>query len=198
MEMSKDISGILREKIGLGNNKKLKENALILAIAGIIILLAGSAFFPAKESKKSETGSDNKNITVNTSKTEETDIEYKLSQLLSSIAGAGKCRVMVTYESTSEVVPFINKNESGSNTDEKDDSGGARKISSKDTEESVVMEEISGSRKPAAAKEILPKALGVVVVCPGGDNPSVKEAITKSIQALFGLAIHKIQVIKGS
>jgi stage III sporulation protein AG len=126
------------------------------------------------------------------------EVEGRLKEILSSISGAGSCKVMITYESSEEIVPVINKSVSEGNTDEKDDSGGSRKISNIETEETIVLEEASGNRKPAISKKLVPKAVGAVVVCPGGDNVFVKEAVSKTIQALFDLPQHKIQVIKGS
>lgn len=41
-----------------------------------------------------------------------------------------------------------------------------------------------------------PEVEGVFVVTQGGDNSSVKLAITEAIQALFGIDVHKIKIVK--
>lgn len=41
-----------------------------------------------------------------------------------------------------------------------------------------------------------PEVEGVFVVIQGGDNSSVKLAITEAIQALFGIDVHKIKIVK--
>lgn len=41
-----------------------------------------------------------------------------------------------------------------------------------------------------------PEVEGVFVVSQGGDNSSVKLAITEAIQALFGIDVHKIKIVK--
>ncbi len=41
-----------------------------------------------------------------------------------------------------------------------------------------------------------PEVEGVVVVSQGGDDSSVKLAITEAIQALFGIDVHKIKIVK--
>lgn len=41
-----------------------------------------------------------------------------------------------------------------------------------------------------------PEVEGVFVVLQGGDDSSVKLAITEAIQALFGIDVHKIKIVK--
>lgn len=197
-------SGIIErmwEKLGLGKDKKMKEKAIILVVTGAAILLAGNILFSKPAGKKNvekSTVPDN-SLLVNTDRIDDASaVEVKLKEILSSIAGAGNCKVMITYASTEEIIPFVNKNTSEGITDEKDSSGGARKSTNIEIEESIILEEASGARKPAISKKVAPKAVGAVVVCPGGDNPNVKEAVSKTLQALFDLPAHKIHVIKGS
>lgn len=47
-----------------------------------------------------------------------------------------------------------------------------------------------------AAQNTYPEVEGVFVVSQGGDNSSVKLAITEAIQALFGIDVHKIKIVK--
>lgn len=46
------------------------------------------------------------------------------------------------------------------------------------------------------AQTSYPEVEGVFVVSQGGDNSSVKLAITEAIQALFGIDVHKIKIVK--
>ena len=41
-----------------------------------------------------------------------------------------------------------------------------------------------------------PEVLGVLVVAKGGDNPVTVREITEAVQALFGIEVHKIKVMK--
>ena len=49
---------------------------------------------------------------------------------------------------------------------------------------------------PYVVQEIYPQVEGVLVVAEGGDNSSVILAITDAIQALFGVDVHKIKIVK--
>ncbi len=46
------------------------------------------------------------------------------------------------------------------------------------------------------AQKSYPEVEGVFVVTQGGDNSSVNLAITEAIQALFGIDVHKIKIVK--
>mgnify|MGYP003297434133 FL=1 len=46
------------------------------------------------------------------------------------------------------------------------------------------------------AQNAYPEVEGVFVVSQGGDDSSVKLAITEAIQALFGIDVHKIKIVK--
>ncbi len=46
------------------------------------------------------------------------------------------------------------------------------------------------------AQKSYPEVEGVFVVSQGGDDSSVKLAITEAIQALFGIDVHKIKIVK--
>lgn len=45
-------------------------------------------------------------------------------------------------------------------------------------------------------KEVSPVIEGVSVVAQGGGNPLIQKNITEVIQALFGIEVHKIKVVK--
>lgn len=47
-----------------------------------------------------------------------------------------------------------------------------------------------------AMQKTCPEVEGVFVVSQGGDNSSVNIAITEAIQALFGIDVHKIKIVK--
>lgn len=47
-----------------------------------------------------------------------------------------------------------------------------------------------------SAQNTYPEVEGVFVVSQGGDDSSVKLAITEAIQALFGIDVHKIKIVK--
>lgn len=64
--------------------------------------------------------------------------------------------------------------------------------------ETIVISEGSGQEAVVITGSAYPVFRGAVVVCEGGDKPSVQLALTRAIAALTGLSSDKISVIKGN
>lgn len=125
------------------------------------------------------------------------EMENKLKQVLSKINGVGITEVIVTVETSAELVVEKDKPYSRDNVNETDAEGGSRTTSSMTDEESTVYwKDTDGNEIPFISKEINPKITGVLVVCQGGDREQIKKEITESLQALFDLDVHKIKVAK--
>ncbi len=191
-------------------SKKIIEKAAIVAIAGIICLIAGSVLFE-DTLKKNNVGpaavtvSGEKQVPADQTSAEtlkRTDVESKsemeenLRSILSQINGAGKVDVMITFVSGNESVPAVDVTTSQNTTQEKDKEGGARDIKESNKENSIVYEESQGVKKPFVVKEILPRVKGVVIVAEGAGDAEVRSNLTKAAQALLEVAAHKIQVFQ--
>lgn len=192
-------------------SKKFIERAAIIALLGVICLIAGSVLFEKDSENKTSTstlanvgnaGLDTKAAsedgaieTLNQSnKDPKSEMETKLQAILSKISGAGKVDVMITFYTGNEFIPAVDVNTSENNTQEKDKEGGSRVVKQTDIENSTIYEEVDGSKKPFIIKEILPKVKGVVIVADGAGDAEVKANLAKATEALLDIATHKIQV----
>jgi stage III sporulation protein AG len=152
--------------------KKDKKTALIIftAILGMLLIL-----FSGTPAEKTEKASE--------SKTEEMiDWEEKLQKLLSTVEGAGRVRVMITYETSDEDVFAYNKDESFRENEEKFSSD-------------YILVENNGSETGLKLKTVYPEVKGVAVVCDGADDPVTKEQIISVISALFDISTKNISVV---
>ena len=152
--------------------KKDKKTALIIftAILGMLLIL-----FSGTPAEKTEKASE--------SKTEEMiEWEEKLQKLLSSVEGAGRVRVMITYETSDEEVFAYNKDESFRENEEKFSSD-------------YILVENNGSETGLKLKTVYPEVKGVAVVCDGADDPVTKEQIISVISALFDISTKNISVV---
>lgn len=152
--------------------KKDKKTALIIftAILGMLLILFSGT--PAEKTKK-----------ASESKTEEMiEWEEKLQKLLSSVEGAGRVRVMITYETSDEEVFAYNKDESFRENEEKFSSD-------------YILVENNGSETGLKLKTVYPEVKGVAVVCDGADDPVTKEQIISVISALFDISTKNISVV---
>ena len=124
-------------------------------------------------------------------------LEARLEEILSVMEGVGKVKVMITLASTGEKVIEKDTPTDRSNITEQDSTGGSRNTSEMNAQESTVyISNSQGEKIPYVVKEISPVVEGVSVVAQGGGDFQVQKNITEVIQALFGIEVHKIKVVK--
>lgn len=181
-----------------------KENMIVLALSGILLMIIA---MPTEKKKAEESGTesvltDNKTAMMGTegqesSLPEETVLEQKLARFLSCMEGTGEVKVMLTFSSSAEQVVEKDSPASHAQTEEKDSAGGSRSTKSREQqEETVYTTDAAGNRIPYVRQTYAPQVEGVTVLAQGGDSPVVQRSITDVIEALFGIAPHKIKVAK--
>ncbi len=197
----------MEEKIKGGIAKWLrKDNLLILLLLGILLVVI--ALPTEKDSQKEEgtAGGDSTGIgdsvsgaagSTSAATTEEYTayLEKRLEETLSRISGVGGVQVMITLESTEELVVEKDQQTQSSNTTEEDSQGGSRYVYQSDRSENTVYHS-SGSNEPYVVKTLMPEVSGVVVVAQGAGTGQISREITDVVQALFGVEAHKVKVVK--
>ncbi|SKC72230.1 stage III sporulation protein AG [Maledivibacter halophilus] len=189
-----------KEILDTGNTKKIIHNLAIVVIACIIILIFLSTFFPKDDSIETS----NSNIDVVKGELEDANIpetaysdsmESRLEKILSKINGVGEVKVMITYETTSEVVPAANVTKSEQTTQETDTQGGNRVIKQENISEDIVtVSNKDYNNSPIVIKEIKPIIRGVIVVATGADDPRVKNNLIEAVTTVFQIKSHKVKV----
>ena len=91
---------------------------------------------------------------------------------------------------------MYNENEKTSTTEESDTSGGTRKIQETDTQKDIIYKEDSGEKIPITQKVINPKVEGAIITAKGASDATIKTNIIQAVEAVTGLATHKIQVFE--
>lgn len=204
MDKIKKIVECFKKMFKAESNSKMGENLIILIIIGVIIIIAGSTIFGGNSKSKKP---DSDQITDKKKNAEEvvklgvtdekTESEKNIEEILSQIDGVGKVDVLVTYMSGREMVPYSDVKKSDDVTDEKDSTGGTRKINRSSYESEIAYEDNgSGEKKPIIVKELLPDVKGVVIVADGAGDTIVKERLTGAVKVLLGVPVHKIQVFE--
>ena len=164
-----------KEKFGslLNKLKEDKKTALIIfaAVLGmLLILLSGTTEENSAEKVKDE------------EKIEIEQCEEKLQKLLSSVEGAGRVKVMITYETSDENVFAYNKDESYRENEQKFSSD-------------YILVKNDGNETGLKLKTVYPEVKGVAVVCDGANNPVTKEQIISVVSALFDISTKNISVV---
>ena len=170
---------------------------LLLVLAAGIVLIALSAGDMSTRKKDTLKEVENTTDTESDTKNEYTKkLERQFESVLANVSGVGRVKVMITLDTSSEKVTLsdpVYKNESVNETEA---DGSVKSQTNSESSPQTVFSEKDDVKDPYVVKEIEPVIKGVLVVCEGGDNDSVKKEITSAAEVLFGLESHKIKVMK--
>ena len=188
-----------------GENKKSIENLVVFIIILIVtILIINMIWNDDKNKDVTNTtytrlaGKDNdeaENIS-NINISNEYNLEQQLEDILSKISGVGKVKVLITYSESSKIVPMNNEKYKETQTQENDKNGGTRLIQETDKTVEVVYKESNGQKEIITEKIVMPKIEGALILAQGAQNANVKASLIQAVEALTGLATHKIQVLQ--
>ncbi len=187
------------------NNKKKIENLVVFIIILIVTIIMINSIWNGEKVEKKTENTTNGKILASVSNQNDSDeiknenldnISKSLEDILESISGVGKVKVFINYSESSSIEPIYNETTKESATEETDTSGGVRTIQSKDTQKEVVYSENSGNKQTVNQKVIMPKIEGAIITAEGVSNANIKANIISAVQAVTGLASHKIQVFE--
>jgi stage III sporulation protein AG len=149
--------------------------ALLVVALGVMLLLlpTGSKTEPEQTGGQAETA-DSFDLE---------EFEARLSELLSSVEGAGETKVLLTVDSGSRQVLA---------QDVERESGGGG------TATTITVGRGSGTQEVVPIQTIAPHFRGAVVVCPGGGDPQVKLKLVEAVSALTGLGADRISICEGN
>ena len=159
-----------------GNDKKKIENLVFLIILSIItIVIINIIWNGNKKEDKKETDSNSKQLATTNQITDDSknnvqltdNLEEKLENILGKIQGVGA-----------------------------DTSGGTRKIQETDSQKDIIYKEENGEKTPITQKVVQPKIEGAIITAKGANNADTKANIIQAVEAVTGLATHKIQVFE--
>lgn len=141
----------------------------------ILVLLIGLALLliPNKESEPQKT-----ETTLPVSGKQETITQESLAEILQSIEGAGKVKVLLSMGAGEQTIYQTD-------TDEDKKSNNTIIITDSERNETGLVQQVN----PASYK-------GAVVVCQGADSPAVRLAVTQAVSKLTGLGTDAICVLK--
>lgn len=190
------------------DSKKKIENLVVFILILIVTIIAINTIWKGnkKENSKDDTLSNNGKQLATTQTTTSsntgndgtntTDMETKLETILSNMNGVGKVKVLITYLESSEVVAMYNENSKNSKVEEKDSGGGTRTTTQQDIQKDIIYQEESGEKVPITQKVVSPKIEGAIITAQGANSATVKNDIVQAVEAVTGLASHKIQVFE--
>lgn len=111
-------------------------------------------------------------------------LETRLEQILSQVSGAGNVRVLLTQERGETSVYQLDLQEV---TD-----GDRREI----RQDTVTVTGSDRQQEGLLTRVEAPRYRGAVVVCQGGDNPTVRLSVVEAVSGATGLPSNRITVLK--
>ncbi len=121
--------------------------------------------------------------------------EERLKEIVSSIAGAGECEVLVTLENGVEYV-YATEKRSNSDRQEDTDDSASRLTQRDDSESTVIVVDTGDGRNGLLVTELQPTIRGVVIVCEGGDREEVRQRIIEAVTVAMDLSEKRVCVTK--
>lgn len=193
----------LFQKNSTKNSKKKMETAVVFIIILIITIIAINVIWndkekiPKDDTNYAKTLANVENSTLKQEENIQTNtLESNLEHILSEIDGVGKVKVLVTYSQSSQTVAMYNENSKNSSIEEKDSGGGTRITQETDTKKDIIYQEENGKKVPITQTVINPKVEGAIVTAQGASDANVKNNIIQAVEAVTGVATHKIQVFE--
>ncbi len=174
-EISKKISNLSIVK-KIKNLKHIEYIVLAVFICILILILLSTNIFKRESSASLNT--DYSNL-----------IETKLEKVLSNIDGAGDVSVMVTVESSPQLIIATSK-------EEKTTSNSSNTSNSNNTTvvETPIIVSKNGVSSPLILQEIQPKITGVIVVAQGANDAKVRLELLKAVQSVLNIEISCIEI----
>ncbi len=183
------------------NKEKRVENLISFLIILVITLIVINKILKGDETPnedyKNEVGvelasSTNENINIQGNNLSN-ELEQRIENILTKIDGVGKVSVLLTYKESSSFVPIYNVSSSTSITQEKDTSGGTRTTETENNQKDVIKDSNSNV---VTEKIIMPSIEGAIVTAEGAKDATIKSNIIAAVEAVTGVANHKIQVFE--
>ena len=181
------------------DKKKQIENIIVFIIILIItVLIINSMWNNSNDKGSKEKNNETSKVlaqTNTTNSTEQNDLETELEDILESIDGVGKVKVLIKYSESSKVVAMYNETNSESVTKETDGDS-SKDVKETENKKEIVYTDENGENKPITEKVVMPVIEGAIITAQGAENANVKSSIVSAVEAITGLAVHKIQVFE--
>lgn len=147
----------------------------------ILVLIIGLAFMimPTLDSEGQE-----EIVVISPESGNILSVEDQLSQILSTVKGAGKVQVMLRISIGEEIFYQTDDNYSSSN-------GG-----STEKRDTVTVTDAERNQTGLVRQVNPPVYAGAIIVCQGADSPTVRYAIIEAVSKFTGLGSDRISVLK--
>ena len=122
------------------------------------------------------------------------NLEHRLTELITSVDGAGTTKVMITLECGTEYVYASRQKSSSAVSENTNPDGRISRDEKRSGEESLVLIDAGRGEEPLVLKQITPTVAGVVVLCSGADDIRVRQQIINVVTTALGTSSNRVCV----
>lgn len=187
------------EKANVKVQDLLKNKKVLLILGGVGVLLLLNPLTLFQSQSPGITPKQAESVVVNTEQSAltqyETMYEQRLEEILNTVIGVSDVQVMVTIDSSEEMVFAENTQENQQTQGEEDTKGGKRDVTQIDKQGNIVMVKQNGREEPVVIKTIKPKIRGVVVAAQGVEQVKAQALITEAVQRALDVPPHRISIV---
>ncbi|MFV0498114.1 MAG: hypothetical protein ACK5L0_08125 [Candidatus Fimivivens sp.] len=191
-----EVAGLLKGLFSKsGISQKQAKWLTMLGAAGMLLIMLTS-LWPGDSGRSDDMSKD----VAGSLDTHAQQTEQRLVEILKQIKGVGAVHVMVTLEngveyryaadekqSDDSVFTYANGSDVPSKVQEKED-----------RQQSYILVDSTGGKKPLVLTELSPRVKGVVVVCSGAGNPVIRQRVTDALTTALGITSLQVCVIQSA
>lgn len=173
---------------------KVLKTIVFMGLAGIALIFISSMFSPSSDDKAAA-----EEEIVQSSDTlsqYRQDLCDELGNMIASIEGVGKTKIMLTMEQTVQNVYASDEDIQQKDSTQKNDSTESADKQNSEKKSYIIVRQSDGSEKALTVTQIMPTVKGVLVVCEGGENALVRQRVTEAVSAILDISSAHICVTK--
>ncbi len=171
-------------------NRKL-EIGVYIGIGALVILLYVSSVTGSSEKTQTEQQTQVQQSVAQS----ERETEERLEKALSSIRGAGRVRVMITYETAAELVPAMNTDVSSNRSESSANDRQSIDVQENETTRPATVS-ANGNNTPIVLTEKQPTVRGVIVMAEGAADIGVKLNLQRAVAAVLAVPVSNIEIFE--
>jgi stage III sporulation protein AG len=177
----------------LAGNETYRKIIIIAGFIGIALIFI-SGYFKNDTPAAAKTASSQP---VATADQYASQLESSLTDIVTRIQGVGTAKVLVTIERSTQYVYATEEKKSNQTTEDKSGDSTTKNEANDNTETTyIIVKDADGAQKAIPVTEVQPIIKGVVVVCDGGDNPTVQQNIISAVTTALDITSVRVCVIK--
>ncbi len=183
----------LREKLlGLTEKEGKISPIFWIGILGMVLILLSSFWDFTDTGGKVDSGGEDTSVLEYT-----TQLEERLYDIVKTIDGVGKTKVMITVESSPEYIYALEEKITSDLSEETQENTGEKRQQKTTSENGYIMVESPGGQEQALIrKRVEPQIKGALIVCEGADSPQVEQRVVEAVTTALGIPSTRVCVTK--